>query len=96
MSFIKDLDCTINTPVVLEIHLKKFMEKGYGLPQKPMERRKRYMTKKCISQSYCRWRSSKAIEQLKSGVFTTTDILTEKGVWSYPAGAFHGAGGGPC
>lgn len=42
------------------------------------------------------WENSRAIEQLKSGVFTTADILTEKGVWSYPAGAFHGAGGGPC
>lgn len=36
----------------------------------------------------------RAIYQLKSGEFSVEDV--EKTVWTLPAGALHGAGGGPC
>ena len=36
-----------------------------------------------------------AIRSLITGDFTTEDIFV-KGQWKYPAGAFHGAEGGPC
>lgn len=36
-----------------------------------------------------------AIHSLISGEFTTDDVYV-KGKWMYPAGAFHGAEGGPC
>lgn len=36
-----------------------------------------------------------AIRSLITGEFTTDDIYV-KGDWLYPAGAFHGAEGGPC
>lgn len=36
-----------------------------------------------------------AIESLVSGNFTTDDVYVQ-GKWQYPAGAFHGAAGGPC
>lgn len=38
---------------------------------------------------------TKAIESLITGEFSTNDIYI-KGKWMYPAGAFHGAEGGPC
>lgn len=38
---------------------------------------------------------SEAIRSLVTGEFTTDDIYV-KGKWLYPAGAFHGAEGGPC
>ena len=37
----------------------------------------------------------KAISSLVTGEFDTDDIYV-KGKWLYPAGAFHGAEGGPC
>lgn len=36
-----------------------------------------------------------AVEQLLTGKFTVDDVYC-KGKWTYPAGAFHGAEGGPC
>ncbi|MCR5837176.1 MAG: phosphoadenosine phosphosulfate reductase family protein [Lachnospiraceae bacterium] len=38
---------------------------------------------------------SKAIKSLVTGEFTTNDVFV-KDKWMYPAGAFHGAEGGPC
>lgn len=38
---------------------------------------------------------TKALHSLVSGEFETTDIFVD-GPWMYPAGAFHGAEGGPC
>lgn len=38
---------------------------------------------------------TEAIKSLITGEFTTDDIYV-KGKWLYPAGAFHGAEGGPC
>lgn len=37
-----------------------------------------------------------AIWQLRSGVFTATDIYTPTREWIFPSGAFNGALGGPC
>lgn len=37
----------------------------------------------------------KAIHSLQTGKFTVDDVFV-KGKWMYPAGAFHGAEGGPC
>ena len=37
----------------------------------------------------------KALHQLVSGEFSVEDIYTKE-PWAYPAGAFHGAEGGPC
>jgi len=37
----------------------------------------------------------KAIHSLLTGEFSVDDMYVE-GKWMYPAGAFHGAGGGPC
>lgn len=36
-----------------------------------------------------------ALHSLISGEFDVSDIFV-KGPWMYPAGAFHGAEGGPC
>lgn len=36
----------------------------------------------------------KALRQLKTGEFTVEDAYTA--TWTLPAGAFHGAEGGPC
>ena len=36
-----------------------------------------------------------ALHSLITGEFTSDDIFI-KGSWKYPAGAFHGAEGGPC
>lgn len=36
----------------------------------------------------------KALQQLKTGEFTVADVYEE--AWTLPAGAFHGAEGGPC
>lgn len=36
-----------------------------------------------------------AIHSLVTGEFTVDDVYI-KGNWKYPAGAFHGAEGGPC
>ena len=38
---------------------------------------------------------TKALHSLVSGEFETADIFVD-GPWMYPAGAFHGAEGGPC
>ncbi len=38
---------------------------------------------------------SRAIHNLVTGEFTPDDVYA-KGAWMYPAGAFHGAEGGPC
>ena len=37
----------------------------------------------------------KALHQLVTGVYSVGDVYTT-GTWNYPAGAFHGAEGGPC
>ena len=37
----------------------------------------------------------KAIDSLITGNFSTKDVYV-KDKWQYPAGAFHGAAGGPC
>ncbi len=36
------------------------------------------------------------VEQLISGRFSPQDVHVPPNKWRYPAGAFHGAGGGPC
>jgi len=41
------------------------------------------------------WEDKEAIHSLITGEFTTDDIYVT-GEWMYPAGAFHGAEGGPC
>ncbi len=41
------------------------------------------------------WGDEAAIHSLISGEFTVDDVYV-KGAWTYPAGAFHGAEGGPC
>lgn len=41
------------------------------------------------------WGDEAAIHSLISGEFTVDDVYV-KGTWMYPAGAFHGAEGGPC
>lgn len=41
------------------------------------------------------WGDKAAIHSLVSGQFTVSDVYV-KGDWLYPAGAFHGAEGGPC
>lgn len=41
------------------------------------------------------WEDQKAIESLVTGEFGIEDVYV-KGRWMYPAGAFHGAEGGPC
>lgn len=41
------------------------------------------------------WGDEAAIHSLVSGEFTVDDVYV-KGAWMYPAGAFHGAEGGPC
>lgn len=38
---------------------------------------------------------TEAIKSLITGKFSVDDIYI-KGKWMYPAGAFHGAEGGPC
>ena len=38
---------------------------------------------------------AKALYSLRTGEFTVDDVYV-KGTWQYPAGAFHGAEGGPC
>ena len=38
---------------------------------------------------------TEAIRSLVTGEFTEKDIFID-GQWKYPAGAFHGAEGGPC
>lgn len=57
---------------------------------------------KCDLETYigntpsCVYKGDKAaIKSLMTGEFTTEDIFV-KGQWKYPAGAFHGAEGGPC
>ncbi|MEG2101969.1 MAG: phosphoadenosine phosphosulfate reductase family protein [Flavobacterium sp.] len=47
------------------------------------------------SESCIYYGDEKAIHSLKTGEFTTDDVYV-KGKWMYPAGAFHGAEGGPC
>lgn len=47
-------------------------------------------TKSCIY-----WGDKKAIHSLVTGDFTKNDVYV-KDKWMYPAGAFHGAEGGPC
>lgn len=37
-----------------------------------------------------------AMHSILTGEFQTKDIYVEPGTWQYPAGAFHGAEGGPC
>ena len=39
---------------------------------------------------------TKALYALKTGVFTPDDVYVPSSEWHYPAGAFHGAEGGPC
>lgn len=34
--------------------------------------------------------------QQSNGQLTIQSMLTGEGKWKYPAGAFHGAAGGPC
>lgn len=46
--------------------------------------------KSCVSH-----RDGRAIENLITGEFTVDEVYV-KGTWMYPAGAFHGAEGGPC
>lgn len=41
------------------------------------------------------WEDRQAIQSLLTGDYRTDDIYV-KGSWHYPAGAFHGAEGGPC
>ena len=41
------------------------------------------------------WNDREAVHSLTSGEFTVDDMYV-KGKWMYPAGAFHGAEGGPC
>lgn len=41
------------------------------------------------------WEDEAAIRSLITGEFTVRDVYVE-GEWRYPAGAFHGAEGGPC
>lgn len=41
------------------------------------------------------WGDKPAIHSLVTGEFTVDDVYVE-GDWMYPAGAFHGAEGGPC
>lgn len=41
-------------------------------------------------------RDAEAIQQLTTGIFTIDQIYTPYGQWQLPAGAFHGAAGGPC
>ena len=41
------------------------------------------------------WDDKEAVHSLVTGEFTVDDIYV-KGRWMYPAGAFHGAEGGPC
>lgn len=41
------------------------------------------------------WKDEAAIHSLISGEFAVDDVYI-KGKWMYPAGAFHGAEGGPC
>lgn len=57
---------------------------------------------KCDLETYiegakpCLYKGDKeAIHSLITGIFTESDIFID-GVWKYPAGAFHGAEGGPC
>lgn len=47
------------------------------------------------AQSCLYTKDKEAIESLLTGQFTVDDIFC-KGEWKYPAGAFHGAEGGPC
>ncbi len=41
------------------------------------------------------WKDREAVQSLITGEFTVDDVYV-KGKWMYPAGAFHGAEGGPC
>lgn len=41
------------------------------------------------------WEDKEAIRSLITGEFTTEDLFVKE-EWKYPAGAFHGAEGGPC
>lgn len=45
----------------------------------------------CVSHANLR-----ALEQLKTGSFSTGDIYTDPERWQFPAGAFKGSEGGPC
>lgn len=47
------------------------------------------------AQSCVYWGDEAAIHSLITGEFTVDDVYV-KGDWMYPAGAFHGAEGGPC
>ena len=47
------------------------------------------------AQSCVYWDDKEAIHSLVTGEFTVDDVYV-KGDWMYPAGAFHGAEGGPC
>ncbi len=47
------------------------------------------------AQSCVYWGDKAAIHSLVTGEFTVDDVYV-KGAWLYPAGAFHGAEGGPC
>lgn len=47
--------------------------------------------KSCVN-----YKAKRALHQIITGEFAVGDVYVEPGKWHYPAGAFHGAGGGPC
>ena len=56
--------------------------------------------KKCLddfvgnAESCVYWKDREAVRAIQTGKFSAGDVYVKD--WKYPAGAFHGAEGGPC
>lgn len=93
--------CIFSTPKLFQ-GIKELYPEDFELLKKDEEILGFTLDNKCNletfisgSQSCVYHEDKEAIHSLITGEFTTEDVYV-KGKWMYPAGAFHGAEGGPC
>ncbi len=103
-NFIKDADCTKDTPVVYGRQERPVYSRQVRFrPRVPGKRKtatdkKSYLPRLLPLENYdliiVLFSGGKAIEEIKTGFFPAERMYTEN--WRFPAGAFGGAEGGPC
>ena len=94
IDFIKDADCTKETPVRLGVPDAPIYGKGIKLKPRVDGRTDSEHFFIGDTQSCVCWKDKAAIHSILTGEFNTDDIYTND--WNYPVGAFHGADGGSC
>lgn len=107
IDFIKDADCTKETPVRLGVPDAPIYGKGIKLKPRVDGRtdsehfKKIYLPELLPLEEYdlivvliSGGKDKAAIYSILTGEFNTDDIYTND--WNYPVGAFHGADGGSC